>query len=66
MIEYLDGSCHDELRTKIDGHLVSCAACRAAVMAWVAKRAVTLSAAVWRRKTGMPSSGSAWLTARPA
>ena len=34
-------------------------------MAWLANSAVTLSAAVWRRNTGMPSSGSAWLAAKP-
>ena len=34
-------------------------------MAWLAKSAVTLSAAVWRRNTGRPSSGFAWFAAKP-
>ena len=38
---------------------------RAAVTAWPAKSAVTLSAAVWRRNSGSPTSGSAWLAANP-
>ena len=37
----------------------------AAVIACAAYSAVTLSAAVWRRNTGMPSAGSAWFAARP-
>ena len=37
----------------------------AAVIACAAYSAVTLSAAVCRRNTGMPSSGSAWFAARP-
>ena len=37
----------------------------AAVIACDAYSAVTLSAAVWRRNTGTPSAGSAWLAASP-